>query len=111
MQAANGSRKVKFLLNIVKWVALCTRTQPLTTDNTDDTDLHGSKKSNRDHFQSGICLQFLAGCVMLTYYFSVVYVALSRSEKHRQECLYYILPELCANLGSLGMVAYKSLES
>jgi hypothetical protein len=29
MQAANGSRKIRFLLNIVKWVELYTRTQTL----------------------------------------------------------------------------------
>ena len=38
MQAANGSRKVKYLLNIVKWVVETN----LTADSTDDADLRGS---------------------------------------------------------------------
>ena len=74
MQAANGSRKVKYLLNIVKW----TVNKNPTADSADHADLRGSGAGLGAGFfgqnQSGICLQLLSVCVMLSYYFSIVYV-------------------------------------
>ena len=60
MQSANGSRKVKYLLNIIKWVVETN----LTADSTDDADLRGSGPR---HFWSKPEWNLLAILVRLCY--------------------------------------------